>query len=216
MFSISRKLRNSDVSVFRKLQTPTFFVISHSFIYFTFHLWLRSLPLFHVIILAYILRSLSVPGTYLSHSLVYKHLYSVARITRIKITTPTTIISISSFVLSLLLEILKISLPLAYSSSPTRYSFPDPEILESGNSHALSHSEIRDPWGIPQGTGQYPESAPVTRIRYFILLLITSFSYSLDPFRIQFVTIEPHGWSWGKSGPDRYWGQEVNSVYPSP
>ena len=38
MFSISGKLRNSDVSIFRKLRTPTFFVISHSFMYFTFHL----------------------------------------------------------------------------------------------------------------------------------------------------------------------------------
>ena len=37
-FSISRKLQNSDVSDFRKLRTPMFFVISHSFMYFTFHL----------------------------------------------------------------------------------------------------------------------------------------------------------------------------------
>ena len=38
MFSISGKLRNSDVSDFQKLRTLTFFVISHSFMYFTFHL----------------------------------------------------------------------------------------------------------------------------------------------------------------------------------
>ena len=41
----------------RKFQTPTFFDISHSFMYFTFHLWLRSFPLFHVIVLVYVLRS---------------------------------------------------------------------------------------------------------------------------------------------------------------
>ena len=37
-FPFPEKLRNSDVSVFRKLRTPTFLVISHSFMYFTFHL----------------------------------------------------------------------------------------------------------------------------------------------------------------------------------
>ena len=95
MFSISRKLRNSDVSDFWKLQTPTFFVISHSFMYFTFHLWLRSFPLFHVLFSFMYSGLLSVPGTYLSHSLVYKYLYSVARITRIKITIMSPI---SSFV----------------------------------------------------------------------------------------------------------------------
>ena len=90
--TISGKLRNSDVSDFWKLRTLMFFVISHLFMYFTFHLWLRSFPLFHVIILTYVLRSLSVPGTYLSHSLVYKHLYSVDRITRIKITIPLALV----------------------------------------------------------------------------------------------------------------------------
>ena len=60
--------------------------------------------------------------------LSYKYLYSVARITRIKITIP----------LALILLVLSLS-----SLLVTR--FPDPEILESGNSHAPSHSEIRDP-----------------------------------------------------------------------
>ena len=58
MFSISRKLQNSNISNFWKLQTPTFSDISHSFMYFTFHLWLLSFLLFHVIVLAYVLRSL--------------------------------------------------------------------------------------------------------------------------------------------------------------
>ena len=86
IFSISRKLQNSDVSDFRKLRTPTFFDISHSFMYFTFHLWLHSFPLFHVLFLFMYSGPLSGPGTYLSHSLVYKHLYSIARKSRIKIT----------------------------------------------------------------------------------------------------------------------------------
>ena len=85
MFSISGKLRNSDVSDFRKLRTPTFFVISHSFMYFTFHLWLRSFPLFHVLFSFIYSGLLSVPGTYLFHSLVYKHLYSVARIPELRL-----------------------------------------------------------------------------------------------------------------------------------
>ena len=101
MFSISGKLRNSDVSNFWKLQTPTFFDISHSFMYFTFHLWLRSFPLFYVLFSFMYSGPLSVPGTYLSHSLVYKHLYSVARIPELRL-------------LSLL------------SCSPPRLSFPSP------------------------------------------------------------------------------------------
>ena len=128
MFSISGKLRNSDVSNFRKIRTLTFFVISHSFMYFTFHLWLCSFPLFHVIILTYVLRSLSVPGTYLSHSLVYKHLYSVARIPELR-----------------LLFLFHSSDSSSLSSSLFVTHFPDPEIPESGNSHAHSNSEIRDP-----------------------------------------------------------------------
>ena len=78
----------------------------------------------------------SVPGTYLSHSLVYKYLYSVAKTSELRL---LLLSPISSFVLSLLLEILKISLPLAYSSSllVTRFRIR--------NSHTLSHSEIRDP-----------------------------------------------------------------------
>jgi len=44
----------------RKLQTPMFSDISHSFMYFTFHLWFCSLPLFHVIVLTYVLRSPSL------------------------------------------------------------------------------------------------------------------------------------------------------------
>ena len=99
MFSISRKLRNSNVSDFRKLRTPTFFIISHSFMYFTFHLWLRSFPLFHVLFSFMYSGLLSVPGTYLSHSLVYKYLYSVAR---------------------------KPELRLLLSCSPSRLSFPSP------------------------------------------------------------------------------------------
>jgi len=43
------------------------------------------------------------------------------------------------------------------------------------NSHAPLHSKIQDPWGIPQGTGQYPESTLVTRIRCLFVLLIISF-----------------------------------------
>ena len=85
MFSISGKLRNSDISDFWKLWTPMFFVISHSFMYFTFYLWLRSFPLFHVLFLFMCSGLLSVPGTYLSHSLVYKHLYSVARIPELRL-----------------------------------------------------------------------------------------------------------------------------------
>ena len=72
--------------------------------------------------------------------LSYKYLYSVARISRIKITTPTTIPIHLVSRSPLLLEILKISLSLAYIIHLTCYSFSG-----SGNSHALSHSEIRDP-----------------------------------------------------------------------
>ena len=115
MFSISGKLRNSDVSDFRKLQTLTFFDISHSFMYFTFHLWLCSFPLFHVLFSFMYSGLLSVPGTYLSHSSVYKHLYSVARISELRL---------------LLFPIPLVSLVLSFLSS-TRYSFPDLEILES-------------------------------------------------------------------------------------
>ena len=85
MFSISGKLRNSDVSNFWKLRTPTFFVISHSFMYFTFHLWLHSFPLFHILFSFMYSGLLSVPSTYLFHSLVYKHLYSVARIPELRL-----------------------------------------------------------------------------------------------------------------------------------
>ena len=106
--------------------------------------------------------------------LSYKYLYSVPRSIRIKITIPTTIpLPFVWLVLSLI------------SLLVTR--FPDPEIPESGNSHALSLSEIRDPWGIPQGTGRYPESTPVTIIRYFSF--ITYYKFSLltgslwDPVR---------------------------------
>ena len=64
--------------------------------------------------------------------LSYKYLYSVPRLTRIKITTPITIpLALVLLVLSLI------------SLLVTR--FPDPEIPESRNSHAPSHSEIRDP-----------------------------------------------------------------------
>ena len=62
-----------------------FFVISHSFMYFIFHLWLRSSPLFHVLFSFMYSGLLSVPGTYLSHSLVYKHLYSIARIPELRL-----------------------------------------------------------------------------------------------------------------------------------
>ena len=79
MFSISGKLWNSDLSNFRKLWTPTFFDISHSFMYFTFHLWLHSFPLFHVLFSFMYSGLLSVPGTYLFHSLAYKYLYSVTK-----------------------------------------------------------------------------------------------------------------------------------------
>ena len=96
MFSISGKLQNSDVSDFRKLRTPMFFVISHSFMYFTFHLWLRSSPLFHVLLSFMYSGLLSVPGTYLFHSLVYKHLYSVARIPELRLLPPLLFLSHSS------------------------------------------------------------------------------------------------------------------------
>ena len=97
--------------------------------------------------------SVPIPCTRYNSSpfLSYKYLYSGARISRIKITIPLPLVW---FVLSL-------------SSHLLVTRFPDLEIPESGNSHALSNSEIWDPWGIPQGTGQYPESAPVIRIRYF-------------------------------------------------
>ena len=75
---------------------------------------------------------LSVPGTYLSHSLVYKHLYSVARIPELRL---------------LLFPIPLVSLVLSFSLLVTR--FPDPEIPESGNSHTLSNSEICQEFPIP-------------------------------------------------------------------
>ena len=65
--------------------------------------------------------------------LSYKYLYSVPRLIRIKITVPTIPIIPTPLV----------SLVLSFSLLVTR--FPDPEIPESGNSHAPSHSEIRDP-----------------------------------------------------------------------
>ena len=40
----------------------------------------------------------SVPGTYLFHSLVYKHLYSVARIPELRLLSPLLFLSISSLV----------------------------------------------------------------------------------------------------------------------
>ena len=162
MFSISGKLRNSDVSDFRKLRTPTFFVISHSFMYFTFHLWLHSFPLFHVLFSFMYSGLLSVPGTYLSHSLVYKHLYSVARIPELRLLSLLFLLHLSNL-----------------SSPSSLYSLLVSRSGNSGvqNSHAPSHSEIRDPWGIPQGIGQYPESALVTRIRclchYLLQVLVT-------------------------------------------
>ena len=171
MFSISGKLQNSDVSDFRKLRTPKFFDISHSFMYFTFHLWLRSFPLFHVLFSFMYSGLLSVPSTYLSHSLVYKHLYSVARILELRLLLSL----ISSFALLSPLRDLE-------DLSPARlliilYSLLVSRSRNSGvwNSHAPSHSEIWDPWGIPQGTGQYPESAPVTRIRCFLFITYYKF-----------------------------------------
>ena len=80
-----RKLWNSDISDFQKLQTPMFPNISHSFMYFTFHLWLLSFPLFHVIVLAYVLRSPLCTRLTLSHSLVYKYLCSVARTAELRL-----------------------------------------------------------------------------------------------------------------------------------
>ena len=80
-------------------------------------------------------------------------------------------------------DILTLSTHLSYS-----LLVPSSRISRVQNSHTPLYLEIQDPWGIPQGTGQYPESALVMRIRYLLFLLITSFSYSLDPFRIQFVT----------------------------
>ena len=88
---------------------------------------------------------LSVPGTYFFHSLAYKYLYSVAKTSELRL------------------------LPLLLLCSPSRLSFPSPLrdledlsptrlliiiylLLVSGsgnsgvrNSHAHSHSEIRDP-----------------------------------------------------------------------
>ena len=144
--------------------------------YFTFHLWLCSFPLFHVLFSFMYSGLLSVPGTYLSHTLVYKHLYSVARIPKLRLLPLLLCPPSRSSFLSPLRDLEDLS-PTRLLIIPTCYLFPDPEILESRNSHTLLHSEIRDPWGIPQGTGQYPESAPVTRIRclfdYLLQVLVT-------------------------------------------
>jgi len=87
---------------------------------------------------------------------------------------------ISQFVLSLCL--LSLWDLLWSPSHPLLISLSlDSGISRVQNSHTPSHLEIQDPWGIPQGTGQYPESTLVIRIRCYIDLLITSFSYSLDP-----------------------------------
>ena len=74
--------------------------------------------------------SVPIPCTWYNSNpfLSYKYLYSVARIIRMKIT---------------IFHPSRLTRPLLPLS--TRYSFPDPEIPESRNSHALSNSEIRDP-----------------------------------------------------------------------
>ena len=128
--------------------------------------------------------SFSVPGTNLSHSLVYNHLYFVARRSELRL---LLLLSPSHLSLSLVF-------PLVSGNSGNSGVW---------NSHAPSHSEIRDPWGIPQGTGQYPESAPVIRIRYYFIYLLQVFSYLLDPFRIQFVT-EIQSYT-GDKGPNTHW-----------
>ena len=84
---------------------------------------------------------LSVPGTYLSHSLVYKYLYSVARTPELRLLScspsclsfPPPLRDLEDLSHTRLLIILLVT------------RFPDPEIPESGNSHAPSNSEIRDP-----------------------------------------------------------------------
>ena len=71
---------------------------------------------------------LSVPGTYLSHSLVYKYLYSVARTSelRLLLCSPSHSLFLSP------LRDLEDPSPTRLLIIPTHYLFPDPEIPESG------------------------------------------------------------------------------------
>ena len=175
MFSISGKLRNSDVSNSGNSGLRCFPIFSYYVILFVscLHPSLVTLsavgntslspdPQFPLALLYCFRLCNSDPILCTQYNsiplLSYKYLYSVPRSSRIKITIPLPLVWLVLSLISLLV---------------TR--FPDPEIPESGNSHALSNSEIRDPWGIPQGTGRYPESTPVTRIRYISIITYYKF-----------------------------------------
>ena len=132
IFSISGKLRNSDVSDFWKLQTPTF---SDIFVLCNHSHFMSSLftcdsvvsPCFMLLFSFMYSGLLSVPGTYLSHSLVYKYLYSVARKSELRLLSCSP--SCLSFPSPLRdLEDLSLTRLLIL---PTHYSFLDLEILES-------------------------------------------------------------------------------------
>ena len=83
-------------------------------------------PCFMLLFLLMYSGLLSVPGTTLSHSLIYKYLYSVARTSelRLLLSSPSRSLFLSP------LRDLK-DLPYSLLISPTHYLSPDPKILES-------------------------------------------------------------------------------------
>ena len=99
-----RKLRNFRCFPFPENSgTPTFLISGNSglrcFLLLVIHSCISPFtcdsivsPLFHVLFSFMYSGLLSVPGTYLSHSLVYKYLYSVDRRSRIKITIPLPLV----------------------------------------------------------------------------------------------------------------------------
>ena len=132
--------------------TPTFLISGNSGLRCFLILVIRSCislftcdsivsPCFMLLFSFMYLGLLSVPGTYLSHSLVYKYLYSVAR------TPELRLLSCSPSCLSFPSPLRDLE-----DLSPTPLTHPLYSLLisrsrNSGvrNSHAHSHSEIRDP-----------------------------------------------------------------------
>ena len=89
---------------------------------------LRSLPLFHILFSFMYSDLLSVPGTYLFHSLAYKYLYSVAKTSELRLLPPLLCSPSRSSFLSSLRDLEDLSPHSLTSSTLLVTRFLDPEI----------------------------------------------------------------------------------------
>ena len=95
---------------------------------------------------------LSVPGTSLSHSLVYKYLYSVARTGELRLLPLLLCPPSHSSFLSPLRDLEDLS-PICLLIISTHYLFPDPEIPESGIPTLTCTQKSRIPEGFHREQG---------------------------------------------------------------